>query len=178
VERSIARFVERGATQLGPAPPTVAGGQAAVLRDPGGAIVALSNPPPEDLEPTVKVVWHLLSTNDLARATSNYSELFGWALTGPIDLGTEGTFQQFAWQSPGQSVGALSDIAARPGVHPHWLFFFEVDALESAMSATRAAGGVVLAPITLPSGVRVCACDDPQGAAFGLLERQRSLAGP
>jgi len=173
VDLATARFVERGATALGPAPPTVSGDRAVVLRDPGGAIVALSTPPSQSSEPAVEVGWHVLNTNDVARATSNYCELFGWALTSPIDLGAEGTFQQFAWQQDGQSVGALAGIAERPGVHPHWLFFFEVDALEPALTATRAAGGSTLAPITLPSGVRMSVCEDPRGAAFALRERER-----
>jgi predicted enzyme related to lactoylglutathione lyase len=171
VELALAQFIERGATQLGPAPPTVAGGRAIVLRDPGGAIVALSTPPPENVEPTVAVVWHVLNTNDVARATANYSELFGWSVTGHFDLGAEGAFQQFAWQPGGDSVGVLGDIAARPGVHPHWLFYFEVDALEPAMIVTREAGGLALEPLTLPSGERLCVCDDAQGATFGLRER-------
>jgi predicted enzyme related to lactoylglutathione lyase len=59
-------------------------------------------------------------------------------------------------------------------VHPHWLFNFGVPALEPAIEAVRAAGGSALDPITLPDGKRVTACDDPQGAAFGLLERRAS----
>ena len=42
----------------------------------------------------------------------------------------------------------------------------------AAIAATRAAGGLVLDPIVLPSGERACVCDDPQGAAFALLERR------
>jgi predicted enzyme related to lactoylglutathione lyase len=105
--------------------------------------------------------------------TSNYSELFGWELSDRVDLGARGVFQQFAWRAGGASVGAIADIAARPGVHAHWIFFFfELDALGPAIAATRAAGGVVLDPIGLPSGERVCVCDDPQGAAFALRERR------
>ena len=62
----------------------------------------------------------------------------------------------------------MMDIAGRPGVHPHWLFHFRVPALEPAMDAVRAGGGVVLPPVTLPGGARVAVCDDPQGAAFAL----------
>ena len=69
------------------------------------------------------------------------------------------------------SVGAIIDITELPGRHPHWLFFFEIDALEPAIAAMQTAGGLVLDPIALPSGERVCVCDDPEGAAFGLLER-------
>jgi predicted enzyme related to lactoylglutathione lyase len=166
------RFVERGAMPLGPARATNDRGQIAVLRDPGGAILAVSSLPSADSEPELDVAYHTLNSNDLASAQRNYGELFGWSLTDRIDLGAQGTFQQFAWQAGGDSVGALADIAGRPGVHPHWLFFFAVDSLDSAMKTSRASGGVVLAPISLPNGQRVCVCDDPQGAAFGLWQRR------
>jgi predicted enzyme related to lactoylglutathione lyase len=47
------------------------------------------------------------------------------------------------------------------GCTPHWLFFFEVDALEPVMIAARAAGGVVLDPIALPNGIRLRAWRRP-----------------
>jgi uncharacterized protein len=160
------------AMRLGPTQPTGDGGHAVVLRDPGGAVVAVATPPPANAEARVDVVWHVLNTNAVARATANYRELFGWELTDRVGLGAHGSFQRFAWHAGGASVGAIADIAARPGVHAHWLFFFEVDALEPAIAATRAAGGVALDPIVVPSGERVCVCDDPQGAAFALRERR------
>ena len=174
VERVSAAFVERGATMLGPVRPTHDGGRAAVLRDPGGALLAVATPPPANVKGPLDVVWHVLNTRDAVRATANYRELFGWALTDRVDLGAEGVFQQFAWRPGGASVGAIGDVASRPGVHPQWLFFFEVDALEPAIEATRAAGGVALDAIVLPSGERACVFDDPQGAAFALRERRPS----
>lgn len=173
VELATTRFVERGATALGPAPPSVEGGRASVFRDPGGAIVALSSLAPGDPKPRVDVSWHVLHESDAERAAANYGELFGWALTGRVDLGALGVFEEFAWQAGGESVGALGDIAGRPNVHPHWLFFFDVDDLDAAMNVTRAAGGLVMPAISLPNGMRVCAADDPQGAAFGLRQRPK-----
>lgn len=174
VEGAARALVERGAMRLGPAPPTVDGSQAVVLRDPGGALVAVAAPPPANAEARVAVVWHVLNTKDSAQATANYRELFGWDLTGRIDLGVQGVFQQFAWRAGGPSVGAIADIAGRPGVHAHWLFFFEVDALEPTMAAVRAAGCVALGPFVRPGGERIGVCNDPQGAAFGLCESRPS----
>lgn len=167
-------FVKRGALRLGPTRPMADGGQVAVLRDPGGAIVALSTPPPANAGSSVNVVWHVLNTNDAARATANYCELFAWQLGERVELAGHGVFQEFAWQVSGPAIGAIADIASRPGVHPQWLYFFEVDRLEPAISATRAAGGLVLEPFVLPNGQRCCVCDDPQGAAFALRERRPS----
>jgi uncharacterized protein len=174
LDLAAAAFVARGATPLGPTRPSQDGVPTAVLRDPGGAIVALSSFATQRSEGPRKLqaVWHVLNTNDVARAEANYCELFGWSLTTPLNVGEHGTFQQFSWQPGGENVGALGDIAQRPGVHPHWLFFFEVEALDPALTATRAAGGVTLDPITLPSGARVCVCEDPQGAAFALQQRR------
>jgi predicted enzyme related to lactoylglutathione lyase len=167
-ERAATGFVERGATRLGPTPPTGDAGQGVVLRDPGGALLAVATPPRENTE--TGVVWHVLNTNNAVQATTNYVEQFGWKPTDRIDLEAHGTFQQFAWHTGGESVGAIGDIAGRPGVHPHWLFFFEVDALDPSIAAVRAAGGSLIEPSTLPNGQRVCVCHDPQGAEFALWE--------
>jgi predicted enzyme related to lactoylglutathione lyase len=174
-ERAMAAFVERGATRLGPTPPARDGGQGAVLRDPGGAVLAVATKPRGDARTGagVGVAWHVLLTNGVDRATSNYVDLFGWEPTSRVDLGEHGLFQQFAWCAGGEDVGAIGDIAGRSGVHPHWLFFFEVDALDSTITAVRAAGGIVIEPTTMPGGQRGCVCDDPQGAAFGLAERRK-----
>ena len=94
----------------------------------------------------------------------------GWQLTDAVDLGPQGRHHQFAWSPGGPSVGTMADIAGRPGVHPHWLFHFRVAALEPALATVRAAGGLVLDPVTLPSGARIAVCDDAQGAAFALQE--------
>lgn len=57
----------------------------------------------------------------------------------------------------------------RPEVHTHWLFF-SVPSLDVAVGRVREHGGLVIGPMELPGGARVAACDDPQGAAFGLIE--------
>jgi uncharacterized protein len=168
-DAAAARFIERGAMALGPVRPGPDGGRMAVLRDPGGAIIALSDRP---ADPTaLSAVEHVLNTNDAARATRNYCELFGWVTTGQLDLGGLGTFEELAFEPGGATAVIVGDVAARPGVHPHWLFLFEVSSLEHALAAVRTGGGMALAPLTLPSGLRVGVCDDPQGAAFGLMER-------
>jgi hypothetical protein len=171
-ERVATTFLERGAARLGPTRSSDDGSLVVTLRDPGGAVVALASPPPLSTPLSNDVVWHVLNTRDAERATTGYLEAFGWQLTGRVDRGAQGTFEQFAWDAGGATVGAIGDITGRPGVHPHWLFFFEVNALETAIAAARAHGGLVLDPIELPGGDRACVCDDPQGAAFALHERR------
>jgi predicted enzyme related to lactoylglutathione lyase len=176
VDAAASAFSARGASLFGKwVNPD--GLEAAVMRDPGGALLALSKPGPAPASgsaafPDPDVAWHLLNTADVERACTNYGELFGWALMEPVAIEGVGQFHQFAWQAGGAAVGAMADVAGRDGVHPHWLFHFRVAALEPALAAVRAGGGLVLGPFVLPRGDRVAVCDDAQGAAFGLFEER------
>jgi uncharacterized protein len=178
VDRAASSFIERGATPLGPKWVNPEGLEAAVMRDPGGAIVALARPsdsrvetPNQSARFEPQVVWYGLNTSDVARARTNYAELFAWKFQTASDLGELGVIHPFTWDGAAQPVGSMSDIAERTGVHPHWLFHFAVDSLASAVEAVRRAGGTVIGPLTLPDGKQVAVCDDPQGAAFALEQR-------
>ncbi len=171
VERAAAAFLERGATQLAPTWVNPEGLQAAVMRDPAGAVVALAKPSERSTRFGPEVLWYLLHTNDVERARASYGELFGWAFDAPTDLGSHGVLHPFAWEPGGAPVGAMSDVSTRPGVPPHWLFNIRVASLDESVDAVLAGGGVVVGPFTLPSGARVAICDDPQGAAFAIRER-------
>jgi uncharacterized protein len=164
------KLEDRGAMRLG-AP---RGGEPAIFRDPGGAIVALT----EETGPSrAGVIWHHLNTVDAVSAAANYVELFGWALTEHADVESLGTARQFAWSAGEPSIGSIGDVAGRPGVHPHWTFFFGVASLDDAVGKVRTRGGLVLGPIALRSanGARIAVCDDAQGAAFGLMESENRV---
>ena len=158
-----ARLVARGAMRLGPQT-----GETVLLRDPGGAVLAVRTGQERSC---AGVVWHHLNTEGATRAVENYADVFGWSPAEPVDLGPAlGTTRPFAWSAGEASVGSIMDIAGRPGVHPHWLFHFGVTSLDAALATVRARGGSVVGPTLLPGGARVAACEDPQGAAFGLWE--------
>lgn len=156
-------FITLGATQLGPTR-TAPDGETAILRDPGEAIIALTSRPAL----SQKVAWHVLNCYDAVRVADLYRDLFGWDLTDRLDLGPLGVYQQFAWRAGTPNVGSITDISARPGLHPHWLFHFHVAALAPAIDVVRDTGGRALPPIHLPNGERIAVCEDPQGAAFAL----------
>jgi predicted enzyme related to lactoylglutathione lyase len=141
-------------------------GNGAVVRDPGGAMLALTDSA-ELVDAGVAL--HVLQTPEASRAAQIYVELFGWVLTERFELGPT-AFQPFAWRSGEPNAGAIADLAGRPGVHPQWQFFFAVRSLDAALATVRKHRGVVIGPTELPDGRRVAACDDPQGAAFGLVE--------
>jgi predicted enzyme related to lactoylglutathione lyase len=171
VELAAAEFAERGAVALAPKWINPEGLEAAVMKDPGGAVLALAKPPRHGSgRPAHDVEWHILNTPDVERAKQNYAALFGWHFDKPIELEDGAVLHPFAWQPSDAAVGAFYDIAARPGVHPHWLFHFAVESLEQALAAVKRGGGVAIDPISLPNGDYVAVCDDPQGAAFALWE--------
>ncbi len=168
VETAAARFVALGAERLGPARRSADGADVALLRDPFGSVVALTSRGRAAEAPGP--AWHELNTYDQRRASSTYADLFGWRLTETIELwGELGVYQNFAWRDGAQSVGGVLESANLPGVHPHWVFHFEVGDLDRAVAETVARGGRVLSgPLVTQSGARVAHCEDPQHAAFAL----------
>lgn len=168
VDTAVAAFVSCGAAPLGPKWVNPQGLEAAVVRDPGGAVVALARPPPGFKAPRPEVCWHLLNATHLEEAKAAYAEVLGWHFEVPHFIEGHGTLHPFRWDAQGAAPGALMDVQGRPGVHPHWLFQLPVVDLDHALTRLHSNGGTVAATITLSDGTRMAVCDDPQGAAFAL----------
>ena len=166
LETAVAAFVAGGATRLGPSRPAAGGGDVAIVRDPGGAVVALTT----SRAPATDAVWPVLNTPDFARTAAAYRDMFGWQLTNEIDLGALGVYHQFAWTAGGPNAGAITDVSGRPGVHPHWLPNFRVAALDAAVATVAKTGGELIAQLAVPNVGRIAVCHDPQGAIFALRE--------
>ena len=163
------RLVELGGERLGATVRANDGAVYAAIRDPFGAVVALRESAHRPQQSPVS--WHQLHTRDLERAWATYSDLFGWTETGAIEAADpEGGHRLFCFEKNGSTIGSIANTARWPGVHTHWLFYFPVKDLDSASASVRAKGGVAKNPVTLPSGERLVACEDPQGAAFGLTQ--------
>jgi predicted enzyme related to lactoylglutathione lyase len=152
-------FVTRGAVRLGPTQRNE-DGEFAVLRDPTGAVVSLATP--SELRPPL-VDWHVLNTPDASASASAYAALFGWYIT----VGGH-ALHPFAWSRDQRPSGALADIKGRADRHPHWLYFFGVPTLARALEAVRAGGGNAIVSPEMPG---FAVCEDGQGVAFGLAER-------
>jgi predicted enzyme related to lactoylglutathione lyase len=179
VDDAASAFLRRGAMALGRKWVNAEGLEAAIVREPGGAVVALARPPvgprvPQALgapaSPSTEAVWYQLNTIDVDRAKEDYQTLFGWSFGDPIDSPEHGVFHPFAWERGGAPVGWMTDIFGRAGRHAHWLFHFRVAALERAMIAVRQGGGYVMGPFVLDRGDRIAVCDDSQSAAFAIRE--------
>jgi uncharacterized protein len=171
VETMLRRLLEAGSERLGPSIVAKDGTVSAHLRDPSGAVVAVrrSGRPSRP----GRVAWHQLHTRDAEAAWALYSELFGWRPTESFGSAPDlvGGHRMFAWAGDGISVGSMANTASWSGVHPHWLYYFQVPDLDAALARAQASGGRPASrPVVLPNGERLVPCDDPQGAAFGLLE--------
>jgi predicted enzyme related to lactoylglutathione lyase len=174
VEATMTRLLERGSERLSPTTLRATDGTAfATLRDPSGAVLAVraSVRTPRHSP----VAWHHLHTRDRDGAWAMYSELFGWTHTETFDVADPvGGYWMFAWESPDASVGSMANTARAEGVHSHWLFYFSVPDIEGTMAKVRAHGGIAPVEATvLPHGDRIAACEDGQGAAFGLYQPRR-----
>lgn len=170
VDALLRRLVESGASQLGPMQQRPDGERHAIVRHPLGAMLALSSA--SALPADHRVAWHQLATTELAGAVALYSDLFGWSAREKTVLPDGyGTSVAFGWDDAGEVVGGMADSAKRPEVHTQWLFHFAVADVEAARAAVVAHGGLALPALTLPDGRKVAACDDPQGAAFGILQK-------
>lgn len=165
----LGNFVSRGAMQLGPTIAADDRGHFVVIRDPGGAIVALSAPMNPPADPVPHVAWSALNTSNALTARRNYHELLGWDIADVATASAHGPFYEFSFTRGSPRAGAIADIAGRQGIHPHWLYFFSVPSVDEAMAATRRAGGTAFDAGVGLSGERLAVCEDPQGAAFGVV---------
>lgn len=172
VDAAVKRLVEQGSEPLGPIVTAQDGARFAVLRDPLGAVIGV-RARAASVGGAAPVVWHQLHTSDMERSWSLYSELFGWSHARTLDVPNPvGGFRSFAWRDGGAIVGAMGNTARWPGVHPHWLFCLPVPDVDDAASQVRAHGGTAMEPVASPD-MRIVACEDPQGAAFGLAQSSR-----
>jgi len=170
------KIKERGGT-LCHAPTDIPGvGRFAVATDPHGAVFAVIKGTTEApdfpaSDAPGETGWHELYAGDPASDFDFYSGLFGWKKTESFDMGPMGTYQLFAWN--GKDTGGMMPKPATVP-KPHWLYYFNVDAIDAAAGRVKAnKGQVINGPMEVPGGQWIVQCVDPQGAQFALLAPKR-----
>lgn len=114
-----------------------------------------------------KVIWHDLITEDIDKAQSFYSGLFGW--TFEKSTGTRGEEYLLARNGDVLVAGLLAYKAPDDGKrYSRWLPYLSVDDVDAAIERASSAGGRVVASARNVSLGRVAAIVDPQGAVVGL----------
>jgi uncharacterized protein len=151
-------------------------GRFAVVGDPHGAGFMLfkgdGEAPTEAATGTPgHIGWHELHAGDGKAAWQFYSGLFDWTKTDALDMGPMGVYQLFA--TGGEAVGGM--MTKMPDTpQPHWLYYFNVDAIDAAAArATRGGGKVIMGPHPVPTGQWIVQCTDPQGAEFAMVAMKR-----
>ena len=153
-------------------------GSFAKVTDPQGAAFTLFRPldggpapPPAGATPG-RVGWHELHAADREAAFAFYAGLFGWTKAEAIDMGPMGIYQLFATGGAAAG-GMMTKMEAMPA--PFWLYYFNVDDIDAAMTRAKGAGGqVVHGPHEVPGGSWIARCVDPQGAMFAMVAPGRS----
>ncbi len=172
---TIADILTRGGRQLAPRF-DIPEGSFAMMMDPWGAAFYLMQPVPMEgngssraFSPTEaqSVGWNELYAGDFEAALTFYTQVFGWDLSGSMDMGDFGTYQFLSHD--GVPIGAMMP---KP---PHvpmacWNHYIRVSDFDAAHQAVLAGGGTVLhGPQEVPGGEWIINALDPQGAAFAIV---------
>jgi len=152
-------------------------GRFAVAADPHGAVFNLfKGARDEEPEPVLPgtpghVGWHELHAGDGESAFAFYSGLFGWTKAEAMDMGPNGVYQIFAIAGA-QAGGMMTKMPQTPA--PFWLYYFNVDALDAAITRVKDAGGqIIIDPMQVPGPMWIVHCLDPKGAMFAMVGPKR-----
>jgi len=114
-----------------------------------------------------------LSTDDVDRASDFYGSLFGWRIE---EVDTQGGPRYWSIRHEGAAGGGLNggtrELAPDgSGGPPHWMPYFTVVSVDTAVETATAAGGTVLAPpMSIGPTARIAVLADPQGAVFAIFQ--------
>ena len=91
-----------------------------------------------------------------------YERLFGWKRDEAMDMGPNGTYQLFSTSEAQTNGGSCGKMAG--SMPTHWLYYFSVDGLHTAIERTNSAGGkIFMGPHEVPGGtwiaIRLSGCD-------------------
>lgn len=150
--------------------PTI--GRVAVVTDPQGAVFALYKPADWQDTPLAdpkvgELAWSELIAANWQDAWTFYERLFGWSKLEAMDMGPMGTYQLYGIGT--RMLGGMMNKPADMPAPPHWLYYFQVSEINSAVERVKAGGGQVLhGPVEVPGGGMIAQCMDPQGAMFAV----------
>ena len=176
VDAALTAITAKGGQVCMPAADVPGAGRIAMVLDCCGAPFYVMTPTmPEGSGPSTafapnlvgRCAWNELWAGNQQAAIAFYTDLFGWSLPEPMDMGPMGLYQFIAHEDV--TVGA---IAAKPPQSPvpHWNHYFRVADIDAATAAVAAQGGQVLnGPHQVPGGDWTVQGRDPQGVLFCLV---------
>jgi predicted enzyme related to lactoylglutathione lyase len=176
VDATVARAKELGAQVYVPPTDIPKIGRFAVIADPQGASIAVFKPMADmklhDSTKHGEFTWSELIAADHTAAFKFYSGIFGWEKVAEHDMGPMGKYLLYG-KGTTQYGGMFTKGKDMP-MPPSWLYYVNVDDLDSAIARAKSNGGKVLnGPMEVPTGARIAQMMDPQGAAFALHENAK-----
>lgn len=144
-------------------------GRMAVFADPTGAVIAAWQPGEhrgaELVNEAGALIWNELSTSDVAKARTFYSDVFGWGWGGGDEYAEA--------QVSGRTIAGVTP--RREGlpadVPDHWLVYFGTDDADGDYERAVGLGATgVAGPMGIPGVGRFAVLVDPQGATFALFK--------
>ena len=149
-------------------------GRMAVLQDPDGAVFSVwqakRNIGATHGGPMSMFCWPELHTPDPAGAAAFYTGLFGWSVKPDAGLDTA-EYAELA--IGGRPFGGLMPMRGPQwqGVPPHWMLYVTVAACDERVEKAKSLGAKVrVPPMDIPKVGRFAVIDDPQGAAFAIIQ--------
>ncbi len=177
VDASVAKIIGAGGQIRMPATEIPNVGRFALVTDPQGAAFYVMTPSGGEGESVSFAPgknghggWNELHARDGQAALDFYSAQFAWGKSDEVDMGPAGKYLLF--NTGGDAIGG---IFGSPAPVPHWLYYFNVDDITTAISRVQGAGGKIdNGPHQVPGGQWIIQAHDPQGAAFALVSAQKS----
>src|SRR6267143_1041462 len=147
-------------------------GRMAVIQDPTGAVFALWQAGTHHGAGIVNVpnsfCWNELGTNDTAKATEFYTNVFGWT----ANVQNFGPMEYTIFNNGEKPAGGMYKLTPEMGnVPPHWLVYFAVADCDATVEKAVSLGGKTMKPADdIPGIGRFAILLDPQGAAFAVIK--------
>jgi len=142
-------------------------GRMAVIQDPQGAFLLAWQPREHFGAALVNapgaLSWNELGSPDLDAAKGFYGELFGWRLA-PFEGGPE----PYLTIKNGDAYNGGMRRLDREGIPPHWLVYFGVDNVATALDTAEELGGKRLSQTIDTGAAKIGVVQDPQGAVLAL----------
>ena len=161
----------KGKVVMGPAD-VFSSGRMALLQDPTGAMVAVwearEHMGARLVNEPGALCWTELMTNDIDAAGRFYTELFGWS----IQVHDMGSSEYTTFMNGEKLAGGMLQMKEEWGnVPPNWMVYFTVENCDGSLENAKELGAEVIAPpIDIPGTGRFAVLQDPQGAAFAIIQ--------
>ncbi len=155
-------------------------GRMGIIQDPTGAVLALWEPKKEIGSHFKNIpgslCWNELMTTDTEKAKTFFTRLFDWGshTSEMINI----TYTAFL-QDETPVAGMYKIPPEMAGVPSHWLPYFAVADCDQSFAKAQEMGATVLKPPTdIPGTGRFSVLQDPQGAAFAILQMAPMVKQP